>query len=69
MYNLLSYNIVENDWFTKSIVVYLPGRKPQTQDDVLGKTDNSNNQDDLIWYYNQVVPFLNLQDRIVHELS
>lgn len=57
MYNLLSYNIVENDWFTKSVVGLPAGpAKPQTQDDVLGKTDNSNNQDDLIWYYNQVVP-------------
>ncbi|NIF06603.1 LysM peptidoglycan-binding domain-containing protein [Chryseobacterium sp. Tr-659] len=57
MYNLLSYQIVENSWFTESIVGLPAGpAKPQTQDDVLGKTDNSDGQDDLIWYYNQVVP-------------
>jgi LysM repeat protein len=57
MYNLLSYQVVENSWFTESIVGLPAGpAKPQTQDDVLGKTDNSNGQDDLIWYYNQVVP-------------
>lgn len=57
MYNLLSYQIVENSWFSESIVGLPAGpAKPQTQDDVLGKTDNSDDQDDLIWYYNQVVP-------------
>ncbi|MET3035923.1 LysM domain-containing protein [Chryseobacterium sp. NRRL B-14859] len=57
MYNLLSYQVVENSWFTESIVGLPAGpAKPQTQDDVLGKTDNSNSQDDLIWYYNQVIP-------------
>jgi len=57
MYNLLSYQVVENSWFTESIVGLPAGpAKPQTQDDVLGKTGNSNGQDDLIWYYNQIVP-------------
>ncbi|NML68703.1 hypothetical protein HHL23_02665 [Chryseobacterium sp. RP-3-3] len=57
MYNLLSYQVVENSWFTESIVGLPAGpAKPQTQDDVLGKTDDSNGDDDLIWYYNQVVP-------------
>lgn len=57
MYNLLSYQVVENSWFTESVVGLPAGpAKPQTQDDVLGKTDNSDAQDDLIWYYNQVVP-------------
>ncbi|MFN1215731.1 LysM peptidoglycan-binding domain-containing protein [Chryseobacterium kwangjuense] len=56
MYNLLSYQLVENTWFTESIVGLPAGpAKPQTQDDVLGKTDGSG-EDDLIWYYNQVVP-------------
>lgn len=57
MYNLLSYQVVENSWFIESIVGLPAGpAKPQTQDNVLGKTDDSNNQDDLIWYYNQIVP-------------
>jgi hypothetical protein len=55
MYNLLSYQVVENTWFTESVVGLPAGpAKPQTQDDVLGKTDTAN--DDAIWYYNQVVP-------------
>lgn len=57
MYNLLSYQVVENNWFTESIVGLPAGPvKPQTQDDVLGKTDDNNGDNDLIWYYNQVVP-------------
>jgi LysM repeat protein len=57
MYNLLSYQVLENNWFSESVVGLPAGpAKPQTQDDVLGKTDNSDAQDDLIWYYNQVVP-------------
>lgn len=56
MYNLLSYQVVENSWFTESIVGLPAGpAKPQSQDDVLGKTED-NGQDDPIWYYNQVVP-------------
>lgn len=55
MYNLLSYKIVENHWFRESITGLPAGpAKPQTQDDVLGKT--ATGQDDLIWYYNQIVP-------------
>ncbi|WP_336690717.1 MULTISPECIES: LysM peptidoglycan-binding domain-containing protein [unclassified Chryseobacterium] len=57
MYNLLSYQIVENRWFGESVVGLPAGpAKPQTQDDVLGKTDNDDTEDDLIWYYNQIVP-------------
>jgi len=55
MYNLLSYQVVANTWFNESVIGLPAGPgKPQTQEDILGKTDNT--AEDTIWYYNQVVP-------------
>lgn len=53
LYNLLSYKIVANNWFTESIIGLPAGPvTSQSQDDILGKTVAQ----DTLWLYNQVIP-------------
>ncbi len=56
LYNLLSYQVVGNAWFTESIIGLPVGPgTPQSQDDLLDKTNNVAGSDDP-WIYDQVVP-------------
>lgn len=56
LYNLLSYQIVENNWFKESVVGLPAGPvTSQTQDELLDKPNAAPSNDGL-WLYNQIVP-------------